>query len=239
MTRTTRRMVGVGITLVATVGLAVAASGVTSAYFSDTNSGTVSGTIGYVKVSTGGGTGTPDGLDLKFENLMPGEPQTVKFDYKNIGTGPQDIWITFPNNAALHALNNLGKFGYLKLTDSSAGVLFESSNLNDGRTIPPNGDDSCGTQGPTGGLCWPLKPSYKIRTALPVGAEGTLSITFAYSSDLTLDSPPPLDGTGLYGGAQIPWNIYPVPKTFGDDLIGGSGTGLPYNVVATQVGQTP
>jgi hypothetical protein len=169
---------------------------------------------------------------------MPGEPQTVTFDYKNIGSGVQDIWITFPNNAALHALNNLGRYGYLKITDSSSGVIFESSNLNDGRTRPltdPN-PNSCGVYpvgfGPTPPLCWPLPAQKLVRNNLAVGAEGTVSITFAYSNLFT--------GTGLMpDGSQVLWNQYPVPATYGTDLNGGSGNGLPYNVVATQVGQTP
>ena len=232
MSRTTRRMVGVGITLVATVGLAVAASGVTSAYFSDTNSGTITGTVGYVQVQTGGGNGA-DGLNLNFENLMPGEPQTVHFDYKNIGSGVQDLWLTFPNVPALHALNNLGSFGYLKIVDSSAGVVFESSNLQDGRTVPAPGN-SCGNVFDPSG-CWPLKPQLKIRNSMAVGAEGTVSITFSYSASLALPTHP-------NGGPGF-WNTYPsVPpfgEAFGADAAGPAGNGLPYNVVATQAGQTP
>lgn len=237
MSRTSRRMVGVGITLVATVGLAVAASGVTSAYFSDINSGTVTGTVGYVKISTAGGNG-PDGLDLKFNNLMPGEPQTVTFDYKNIGSGAQDLWLSFPNVPALHALNNLGSFGYLKIVDSSAGIVFESDNLQDGRTVPAPGN-SCGAY-PVGfgpGLCNPLPPQLKVRNSMAVGAEGTVSITFSYSSTLG-------DSLPGFNGGPGPWNTYPANllpggEAFGPDAAGPPGNGLPYNVVATQVGQTP
>lgn len=228
MSRTTRRMVGVGITLVATVGLAVAASGVTSAYFSDINSGTVTGTVGYVQVSTGGGNGA-DGLDLKFENLMPGEPQTIKFDYKNTGSGAQDLWLTFKNVPALHALNNLGSYGYLKIADSSAGVVFESSNLQDGRTVPAPGNSCSNIFDPSG--CWPLPPQLKIRNSMAVGAEGTVSITFGYASKLGGNGP------GVWN--TYPANLLPGGEAFGPDAAGTPGNGLPYNVVATQVGQTP
>lgn len=231
MSRTTRRMVGVGITLVATVGLAVAASGVTSAYFSDVNSGTISGTVGYVKVSTGGGGGS-DGLNITFNgNMLPGEKQSVTFDYKNIGSGPEDIWITFPTQSALHALNNLGQFGYIKFSDSSAGTFFESSNLNDGRRNPPYGSNSCGTFSDAPGQCNPVPTQMKVRSDLPVGAEGTVTITFMYSPDL--------GGPNVNGG-PIAWNVYPPlnGEAYGPDA-SPSGTGLPYNVVATQVGQTP
>lgn len=234
MSRTTRRMVGVGITLVATVGLAVAASGVTSAYFSDTNSGKVTGTVGFVQVQTGGGGGG-DNLDLNFVNLMPGEPQSRTFDYKNIGSGPQDIWITFPSQQALHALNNLGQYGSFTITDSSTGVVFTSSNLNDNR---PPASGGCGPFDPSG--CWPMLNAYKVRSNLPVGGEGTVTLTFSYSSAYSLKPPPAgLDGTGLYYGNQLNWNYYPIPGSTGGDAGGPVSNGLPYNVVATQVGQTP
>ncbi|MFN8157361.1 MAG: hypothetical protein U0R68_08080 [Candidatus Nanopelagicales bacterium] len=236
MSRTSRRMVGVGITLVATVGLAVAASGVTSAYFSDINSGTVTGSIGWVKIQTDGGTGD-DGLDLNFTDLMPGEPQTVKFNYRNTGSGVQDLWLTFPNVPALHALNNLGHYGYLKITDSSAGVRFESSNLQDGRT-KADGTNSCGIY-PAGfgpGLCNPLPSTLKVRDNLAVGASGTVTITFSYSADLGDANP----GTN---GGPFPWNSYPANlyggQAYGPDAALPAGNGLPYNVVATQAGQTP
>lgn len=234
MSRTSRRMVGVGITLVATVGLAVAASGVTSAYFSDTKNGTVTGTVGYVRIATSGGTGT-DHLNLQFSNLMPGEPQTVSFTYQNVGTGPQDIYLTFPVGSALHALNNLGHFGYIKIVDSSAGNLFESSNLQDGRTIPPTqanpNPNSCGSFSTAG--CWPVPSQIKLRTALAPNDSGTVSITFMY---------PDLPNSLNSQGAQGLWNVYPpLPpggQAFGDDLT-PSGNGLPYAVVGTQVGRTP
>lgn len=219
MTRTTRRMVGVGITLVATVGLAVAASGVTSAYFSDTKSGTISGTIGSVKILTSGGSG-PNGLNFKFNDLMPGEPQTVTIAYTSLGTGPQDLFLTFPDVASLHALNNLGSYGEVTVTDSSSGVVFHSTNLNDNRP------DASGTCGPfTEAGCWPLPSTLKVRSNLAAGASGTVSFAFSY----------PGKKTDAQGGL---WNVYPAPGSLPSDSL-TSGNGLPFNVVATQVGQTP
>lgn len=231
MSRTTRRMVGVGITLVATVGLAVAASGVTSAYFSDTESGTITGTVGQVSISVTGGGGTT-GRDFAFENLLPGEPQSIKINYQSTGTGPQDLYLTFPNGPALHALNNLGSYGYVKVTDSSAGVLFESSNLQDGRTRPlsdphPN---SCGNVFTEAG-CWPLPSQIRVRTNLAPSATGTITFTFGYASKLTGNGP------GVWNA--YPSNNPPYSQAYGDDALGDPGDGLPYNVVATQVGQTP
>ena len=74
----------------------------------------------------------------------------------------------------------------------------------------------------------------KIRSNLPAQAEGTVSITFMYPGKTT-NPFNPNGGPGL-------WNVYPpLPpggQAFGDDLT-PTGDGLPYNVVATQVGQTP
>ncbi len=219
MTRTTRRMVGVGITLVATVGLAVAASGVTSAYFSDTKSGTITGTVGQVKILTSGGSG-PDGLNLAFSNLMPGEPQTVTIAYTSLGTGPQDLFFTFPDVASLHALNNMGTFGEVTITDSSTGQVFHSTNLNDDR---PDATGTCGPFSEAG--CWPLPSTLKFRSGLPAGASGTVSFTFSYPGKKK-------------SGQGLPWNPYPAPGSLPSDSL-TTGAGLPFRVVATQVGQQP
>jgi hypothetical protein len=235
MSRTSRRLIALGATLVCATGLAATATGVTSAYFSDTKSGTVKGTVGYVSINVAGNGSGTGGMDLTFANLMPGEPKSVTFDYQSTGTGTQDLWITFPNVPALHALNNLGHYGYFKVTDSSSGVVFESSNLQDGRTLPST--NSCSNIFTQAG-CWPLLPQYKVRSGLAAGATGTVTFTFAYSGDLS-------GGTGLLpNGTQASWNSYPsdnppYSQAFNADAAGPAGNGLPYNVVATQVGQTP
>ena len=36
-----------------------------------------------------------------------------------------------------------------------------------------------------------------------------------------------------------PFNLYPVPGQYTVDPADGTGSGLPYEIVATQVGQTP
>jgi hypothetical protein len=230
--RTATRVLALSVTTVAALGLAATASGVTGAYFSDTKAGTISGTIGSVRIDTYGGTGDDD-LNLAFNNLMPGEPKNVTFGYTSQGTGPQDLWLTFPNVPALHALNNLGRFGALTVTDSSSGAVFYSANLQDGRTRV-DGTNSCGTFAPGGTPtnCWPLPPKLLVRSNLAPGASGSVTITFQYSSALT--------GTG----GPAAWNGYPANRfpggeAFGADADGPAGSGLPYRVVATQAGQTP
>lgn len=201
------KLIGLALALVLIAGLVAVASGATGAYFSDTKDGTVTGTIGSVKVDT-------SDLTLHFTNLMPGEPQTVALNYANAGTGNQDIWMVFPQPDALHAINDLGTYGQATIQDSNSGVVFFSDNLND---RPNNGTT-------------PIPRTVKLVGNLPAGGNGTMSFTFMYAGKLTI------------GGGGV-WNPYPLKAlsyytpTPGIEL--GSLNGLPYQIVATQVGQTP
>jgi len=217
--RTPKRLLALGLTAAAAVGLAATASGITGAYFSDTKSGQITGTVGAVKIVTWGGTGG-DGLNLNFTNLMPGEPQHVTINYTSQGTGPQDLYLTFPDVASLHALNNMGSFGEVTVTDSASGQVFHSTNLNDNR---PDATGTCGPFSPAG--CWPLPTQLLVRTNLAPGASGQVAFTFSYPAKKK-------------GGQGLAWNPYPSVGALPSDSV-TSGDGLPFNVVATQVGQTP
>jgi hypothetical protein len=201
------KILGLALALVVVAGLVAVASGATGAYFSDTKSGEITGTIGSVKVDT-------SDLTLRFSNLMPGEPQTVTLNYANAGTGNQDIWMVFPQPDALHAINDLGTYGEVKIQDSNTGVVFFSNNLND---RPNNGTT-------------PIPRTVQLVSNIPAGGSGTMSFTFMYAGKLTI------------GGGGV-WNIYPLPAlsyyTPTPGITLGSLNGLPYQIVATQVGQTP
>lgn len=211
------------VALLATVtllgGTAWIAAGTTGAYFSDTHSGTISGTLGSIRVTPSGGTGT-DSTDFSFTNMLPGAPQTVTASYTNSGTSPEDVYIVFNNATALSALNNLGTYGEVHL--SANGVhLFDSANLND-RVA------TCGTLEPSG--CWPLASQYRVASNLGVGASGTVSFTFNYAGKLSTQ--PPV-------GTTASWNVYPVSGQATTKAADGTGNGLPYEIVATQPGVTP
>jgi hypothetical protein len=200
-------------------GTAWIAAGTTGAYFSDTHDGTITGTIGSVRVTPSGGSGA-DSTDFLFSNLLPGTPQTVTVKYTNSGTSPEDVYIVFNNATALSALNNLGTYGEAHL--AANGVqLFDSANLND-RVA------TCGTLDPSG--CWPLAAQYRVATNLPVGATGNVSLTFNYAGKLV--NQPPV-------GTTANWNAYPVAGQAKTNAADGSGSGLPYQIVATQPGVTP
>lgn len=205
------KVLGLALALVLIAGLVAVASGATGAYFSDTKSGEITGTIGSVKVDT-------SDLTLHFTNLMPGEPQTVTLNYANSGTGGQAIFMVFPQPDALHAINDLGTYGEVTITDSNTGQVFFSNNLND---RPNNGTT-------------PLPRVVQLVSNLPVGAGGTMSFTFMYAGKL---------GTASHSSGGGVWNTYPLPAlsyyTPDPNIALGSLNGLPYQIVATQVGQTP
>lgn len=227
-----RRITGLRIvawltTLAAVIALAIVATGFTGAYFSDTHSGAISGTIGSIKITPSGGSGA-DNTDFTFANLLPGVPQSAVVHYQNTGTNPEDVWLVFPNATALSALNNLGTYGEVHVSVGSH-TLFESTNLND-RVA------TCGPLKPSG--CWPLPAQIKVASNLGPTASGSVTFTFNYAGKL---SDPAAEGQ--------PFNVYPVPageyspsNPDGQTTVNasdGTGTGLPYEIVATQVGQTP
>jgi hypothetical protein len=222
--------------IVGTVGLlggtAYVAAGSTGAYFSDTHTGAISGTIGSIRITPSGGTESADGsyMNLAFNDLLPGAPQTVTVDYQNTGNNPEDVYIVFPNATALSALNSLGSYGTVHLSSTGYGAVgdvFDSANLNDNGTSCPVGSTS--VQYPT--PCEPLPSDLLIASNVAPGATGTFSFSFNYASKLSTQ---PAAGTTAY------WNTYPVAgQTTTNEPADGSGNGLPYQIVATQHGITP
>lgn len=215
-----------GTTLAALATLVVAATGMTGAYFSDTHHGDITGNLGAIKVTPSGGSGA-DSTDFTFSNMLPGEPQTATIQYQNTGPNAEDVWLVFDNATALSALNNLGTYGEVHVSNGHA--LFDSANLND--RVP-----TCGTFSPSG--CWPLPNKLKVGSSIASGAGGYVKFTFNYAGKLSSSA-----------AEGAPFNVYPVPAgawspsnpdgQYTVNAADGSGAGLPYELVATQVGQTP
>jgi hypothetical protein len=230
MSRRTRiRLTALAVTLAAALSLGLVAVGATGAYFSDTHNGAVAGTIGSIKVTTSGGSGA-DGLDFSFANLLPGEPQTAVVHYTNSGNNAEDVYLKFPNATALSALNNLGTYGEVHVVANGTEV-FASTNLNDRSA-------TCGAFSTTG--CWPLPQTLKVASNVAPGHSGTIKFTFNYASKMK---------TQPAAGTTAEFNTYPVPagqyspsNPDGQTTVNaadGTGSGLPIQIVAVQVGQTP
>ena len=217
MSRSVKVRIGaMGASLVLMGALVVMATGATGAYFSESKQGEVSGTTGSIHVHTSGGSG-PNGLNFNFKNLLPGEPQTATVEFKNTGHNNQDVWVVFNNAEALHWLDQLGRYGEVTLANPGGG-LFHSTNLND--NLPP-ASGTCGEFHPGG--CWPLGEKYKVASNVAPGAGSWFKFTFGYTT---------YEGGIGNKSEEGPFNPYP-----------GEGetvaSGLPYQVVATQVGVEP
>ena len=221
-----KMIVGAGGVAVA-LSMALAALGPTGAYFSDTAQGKLSGSLGSIKVSGSGGTGV-EHLNLQYTNLLPGDAlQTQTVGYENTGRSNQDVWVVFNDAEALHALNDLGRYGAFNVT-ANGTTVFNSTNLKDSL--------SCGAlsvvDDGTGTLCHPVPHMVKVASNVAprtvAGPDGHISFGFAYPSSTwhpeSLNNESNKDG----GGA---WNAYPLGAP--------SASGLPYQIVATQVDQLP
>lgn len=180
----TAKVLGFTVAVGASAALVGTAASSTGAYFSDSRSGGVTGSIGSIKVVTSGGSGT-DGLDFNFANMLPGEAQTANVAYQNTGHNKQDVWLVFPNADALHAINDLGSFGEVHIT-SNGHEVFGSTNLNDN------------TSGTCPG-CPALPAAIKLAENVTPGSVGHFTFSFNYGADL---KSPLADG--------VPFNCYPV-----------------------------
>ena len=218
-----------GVAFVATLallgGTVWIAAGTTGAYFSDTHSGTISGTVGSILVTPSGGTGA-EHMNLSFDKLLPGEPQTVTVNYQNTGNSPEDVWIVFPNATALSALNNLGTYGEVHLA-ANGTEIFASKNLN-------QRVETCGTLSSSG--CWPLAKQYRVANNVAPGAAGTVSFTFGLASKTV--TPP--TAFNVYPATAMAWTIsHNNDDQYYISAADGQGAGLPYQIVATQRNVTP
>ena len=229
--------------LAGSVGLVTAAVGATGAYFNDSQSGTVTGSIGSIKVSTTGGTGS-NGLDFDFANMLPGVYQTSTVHYTNSGKNTEDVYLVFNQAQALHSVNNLGTYGEAKI-GSNGTTVFQSTNLNDGdqaslQPIDPTSSHCSSSPSaqvplsPSG--CWPIPNVIKLATNVAPGHEGTMTFSFALA--------PKWNGTST---ELAQFFCYPLiqnpadPSDPTDQVCDTSSPsyGLPYQIVATQPGVAP
>jgi hypothetical protein len=156
-----------------TVALIGAAAAGTGAYFTDSKSGTISGTMGSIKITGYDGGGT-DALDMTFTKMLPGEGQDRTVRYQNTGENNQDVWVVFDQtDLGTHdgntGLNSLGSYAAIHVT-ANGGAVFDSANLSD--RYP------CGT--PSAGfpdIC-PLPSQIKLADNLAPGVVGNMLFEF-------------------------------------------------------------
>jgi len=210
--RTTRVLVAAGIA----ASLAIMATGTTGAYFSESKDGGITGTVGAVHLSVPNST-------FAWTNMMPGVADSAKVDFTNVGTGHQDFYLVFPNATALSALNDLGTFGEVHIAVNGV-EQFASANLSD--RYP------CGTPGNTGvATVCPVPQQMLLASDVAVGATNSFTFAFNYASKL---------GTASHSSGGGVFNTYPAADGQKTIVAGdGTGNGLPFRVVAVQVGQQP
>jgi hypothetical protein len=156
-----------------TAALVGAAASATGAYFTDSKAGTITGTMGTIKI-TGYDGGGPDHLDINFTKLLPGESQSSSVRYQNTGDSNQDVWVVFKqSDLGTHdgqtGLNSYGSYAEVHIA-ANGSSLFDSQNLNDGY--------ACGT--PSAGfptIC-PLPAQIKLADNLAPGVVGDMTFTF-------------------------------------------------------------
>lgn len=256
------KLIGLLVAVVLVGALVAVAARATSAYFTDSKSGTITGTIGDIKITTTGGTvAGGDGINFFWDEMLPGVVYTAPINVQNTSTSnSEDLWIHFYNLTALSALNQLGRYGAVTI-DVGGTPVFQSNNLND-NTVRG------GTIGNGGAL-----PEW-VQLALNVGPTASRVVTFkfAYASKMTQPEPgavfnqypviatagnPCLDGDAYYNGASFLTNMLTSPYPYGGSgnvntnpaytyyaqvtVRGGDvpGSGLPFQIVATQPGILP
>lgn len=214
----------VSLIIVAVFGVTyVAASGATGHLFHSDPPRHSHENVQTVKIDPSGGSG-PDSMDIAFHNLLPGSPQTVSVNYRNTGNVAESVWVRFPNSTALSALNTLGRYGSIHLSSTgggSIGDVFDSTDLNDNT-------QTCGVFSKTG--CWPLQQRYLIADSLAPGQSGSFSISFEFASAYSAQPT---------SNATAGWNPYPTAGQTTVNKSDGTGTGLPYEIVAVLPGYIP
>ena len=167
--RTAVRIAGFISAATASVGLAAFAVAGTGAYFTDSDSGTISGNLGSISVDGYGGGGE-NGLDIVVTNMLPGVANSATVKYANDGLNAQDVWVVFEDEG-LAALNKLGRYGQVTVASNGTDVFY-SANLNaDATSCPPGA-------GPAP-VCNPLPEQLRLATNVAPGAGGSMTFTFA------------------------------------------------------------
>jgi len=117
------------VALIATIALmgvtAATASGATGAYFSATNTGEITGSLGSIQLDTSGGDGT-DGLDFTLSGLLPGESHSVTVEFENTGNSPQDLYLVL-DSTDVATLNSFSGWAAITIVRGDGTMLWDSA----------------------------------------------------------------------------------------------------------------
>ena len=139
-------------TLAAGTALVASAATGTGAYFTDSVSGTMSGTMGSISIRSGDGGGANAATTIRFTKMLPGETGTKTVAFTNNGQNPQDVWVVFPQSALgdfnhdtphkgtdePSGINDFGTYATIQIKSGSSTVFY-SNNLNDDPNSCPDG----------------------------------------------------------------------------------------------------
>jgi hypothetical protein len=163
----------------ALVGLAASTTG---AYFTDVHAGAVTGTFGKVAVSVDNVAVPPgdssNGLQIQWNNMLPGSDKTVTWQVTNTGSANQSIWLAFDNSNqgwfsadGRSGINNLGTYGDAKIASPLLNKDF--NNLNN---LYPEGT------GPAPDIAY--LPAENHVADLAPGQTASFSFSFGYTARL-------------------------------------------------------
>jgi hypothetical protein len=166
-------------TLAAGTALVASAATGTGAYFTDSVSGTISGTMGSIDIQAG--DGGPAATTINFTKMLPGETGKQEVAFKNTGQNPQDVWVVFPKSALgdgdhstdQHLINDFGTYATIQIK-SSGGTVFYSTNLNDDQTSCPDGVSDPAV----GRACHALPTMVRLSSNLAPGQGGNMEFAF-------------------------------------------------------------
>ena len=212
------RFGAIAATLAVAITCGYLAIGNTNADFSDTHSGTITGTVGSIRLQTTGGSGA-DSMDFQWNNMLPDQWNSATITYENVGANVEDVLAKFDSNpTALSALNDLGHYGAAQVYGGADGstLLFNSTNLSDHSSCPVSPQTDCK----------PLPGTITLLSGLQPGATASFTVKFMYTSKLTQQAP---------AGTTVPFNAY--PATDGQTTVrsqDGTGSGLPIQLVGMQ-----
>jgi hypothetical protein len=208
-------------TLGASAALIGMAATTTGAYFTDTESGSITAKTGHLQIDK------RSDYALNFNDMVPGQYQSRDVHYRTDSSTNEDIWLKFPDGVAYAqftgekngpnwADGGLGRFGHFEVKNNAGGTLFSSWNLQNesaGVSGCANANGHGSNQAPTSREDTPAHcgvPRYMlVESDVPSGTEQKLTLVFGVT------------------GRATGQNTFQPPST------------VPFEVVATQHGVRP